>query len=142
MDLTPDQLRFVESTPSAAMVTTGAGGVPKLARCGVAVVEGRLWSSGTHDRVRTRRLRGDPRCTLYVHEAGPRWLALETSVTILDSPEVAEQSLRLFRTMQRRERGPLTWYGVELDDDAFRAAMLDEGRIVYEFAVLRAYGRL
>lgn len=142
VDLTPDQLRFVEGTPSAAMVTVGPDGVPKVARCGVAVVDGVLWSSGTLARVRTRRLRSDPRCTLYVHEAGPRWLALETTVTILEGADAPERSLRLFRAMQHRPTGPLAWYGVELDDDAFRTAMLDEGRVVYEFAVQRAYGRI
>ncbi|HEY3547398.1 MAG TPA: pyridoxamine 5'-phosphate oxidase family protein [Propionicimonas sp.] len=142
MELTTDQQRFVENTPSAAMITIGAGGVPKVARCGVAVVDGRLWSSGTQARVRTRRLRTDPRCTLYVHEAGPRWLAMETTVRILEGPDAPEQGLRLFRVMQHRPSGPLAWFGAELDDDAFRAAMVDGGRLVYEFELQRVYGQV
>lgn len=67
---------------------------------------------------------------------------METTVTILDGPDVPGLSLRLFRTMQHRPTGPLAWYGAELDDEAFRAAMVDEGRIVYQFEVLRAYGRI
>ncbi len=142
VDLSEEQLAFVGRTPSAGMVTVGAGGMPKVARCGVAVVDGRIWSSGTADRVRTRRLRTDPRCTLYVHEAGPCWLALETAVTILDGPDAADLSVRLFRTMQHRPDGPLLWHGTERDEDAFRAAMRDERRLVYDFGVRRVYGRI
>ena len=142
MELTEEQRTFIEGTPSAAMITIGPQGVPKVARCGVVIVDGRVWSSGTRTRVRTRRLRDDPRCTLYVHGQGPRWLAMETTVTILDDPEVPEQSVRLFRTMQHRPTGPLLWYGKETDDEAFRRAMADEGRIIYEFAIHHAYGRV
>jgi len=142
VDLTEEQRTFIEATPSAAMITIGPQGVPKVARCGVVVVDGTVWSSGTRGRVRTRRLRQDPRCTLYVHEARARWLALETTVTILDGPEVPEQSVRLFRTMQHRPTGPLLRYGQETEDEAFRRAMADDGRVIYEFAIHRAYGRV
>jgi hypothetical protein len=141
VDLTDEQRAFIDATPSAAMITIGPEGIPKVARCGVVVVDGTVWSSGTRGRVRTRRLHDDPRCTLYVHEAGPRWLALETTVTILDGPEVPEQSLRLFRAMQHRPTGPLLWYGTVRDDEAFLKAMHDEERVIYEFAIRHAYGR-
>ena len=80
----------------------------------MALVDGKLWSSGTADRVRTRRLRRDPRCTLFVYDTGYAWLALETSVTILDGPDAAERNLRLFRVMQDRPTGPLSWFGGSL----------------------------
>jgi hypothetical protein len=140
VDLSEGQRAFIEATPSAAMITIGPQGVPKVARCGVAIVDGNVWSSGTQARVRTRRLRTDPRCTLYVHEAGPRWLALETAVTILDGPDVPEQSVRLFRTMQRRTDGPLLWHGAERDEAEFQRLMHDEGRVIYQFAIDHAYG--
>jgi hypothetical protein len=63
MALTPAETAFLESQHSAAMITTGEGGIPKAVRVGVALVDGRLWSSGTQSRVRTRRLERDPRCT-------------------------------------------------------------------------------
>ncbi len=119
---------------------TVAGGFPKAVRVGIAVVDGRIWSSGTQTRVRTARLRRDPRCTLYVHDASWAFLTLETTVRILDGPEAPAQSLRLFRTMQAKAEGPLTWYGEELADDAFLARMAEEGRLLYEFSVQRAYG--
>ena len=68
------------------------------------------------------------------------WLALETTVTILDGPDAPEMSMRLFREMQGRPSGPLSWFGGELDEEAFLQAMADEQRLIYEFEVQRAYG--
>lgn len=142
MTLASEEISFLERHHSAAMVTVGEGGQPKAARVGVALVDGNLWSSGTQGRVRTRRLRRDPRCTLFVFDKAYAWLALETTVTILEGPEAAARNLRLFRVMQNRPSGPLSWVGGELDEDAFLQAMVDENRLVYEFAVHRSYGLL
>jgi PPOX class probable F420-dependent enzyme len=140
MSLSDDDIAFLEDHHAAAMVTIGPGGMPKVARVGVALVDGKLWSSGTQDRVRTRRLRQDPRCTVYVHDPRFAWLALETTVTILDGPDAAEQNLRLFRVMQGRPSGPLNWYGSELDDDQFLQTMAEEQRLIYELEVHHTYG--
>lgn len=140
MELTDDQRQFLESNRSAAMITVGEDGQAKAVRVGVALVDGRVWSSGTRDRVRTRRLRSDPRCTLFVFGQGFEALTLETTVEILDGPEVADQSIRLFREMQARPEGPLMWFGEELMEEDFRAAMLEQGRVIYEFEVTGAYG--
>jgi hypothetical protein len=140
MALSEADLAYLQEHQSAAMITVAADGVAKVARVGVAVVDGKLWSSGTAGRRRTRRLRDDPRCTLFVFDAGYGYLGLETTVTILDGPEVADLSVHLFRVMQRRPEGPLSWFGGELDEGAMRQAMVDEGRIIYEFEVHRSYG--
>jgi PPOX class probable F420-dependent enzyme len=140
MSLTEQDVDFLTSHHGAAMITMGRDGTAKVARVGVALVDGRLRSSGTADRVRTRRLRRDPRCTLYVHDPGYAWLALETSVTILDGPDAPELNLRLFRVMQDRPTGPLSWFGGELSEDDFLRAMVDEGRLLYEFEVHHTYG--
>lgn len=140
MSLTAAEMEFLTREHRAAMITIGPGGVPKAARVGVALVAGRLWSSGTEDRVRTRRLRRDPRCTLFVFDQGFSWLALETTVTILDGPEAAAQNLLLFRVMQDRPTGSLAWYGADLDEPSFLQRMQEEGRLVYEFDVSRSYG--
>jgi PPOX class probable F420-dependent enzyme len=131
---------FLEQQRSAAMITIGAGGIPKVARVGVARVGEKLWSSGTEDRVRTQRLRRDPRCVLYVHDATYGWLALETTVTILDGPHAAQQSVELFRVMQGKPDGPLSWFGGEYDDEGFRQRMVDERRVIYQFEVTKSYG--
>lgn len=140
MELSAEQQAFLDSQHTAAMITVTSGGVAKVARVGVAVVGGQLQSSGTRDRVRTRRLRSDPRCTLFVFDGSYRWLALETTVTILDGPDAGERNVQLFRVMQGRPDGPLLWYGDELDEQQFLATMADEGRLVYQFGVERCYG--
>jgi hypothetical protein len=116
-------LEFVNDNHSAAMITIGRDGAAKVARVGVGMVDGKLWSSGTRDRVRTARLRSDPRCTLYVHDATFSWVALETRVSILDGPDAPADSLRFFRLVQGRPSGPLSWFGGELDEDAFLRTM-------------------
>lgn len=140
MSLTAEQREFLDTNRSGAMITIGGDGMPKAVRVGVALVDGRIWSSGTQERVRTRRLRSDPRCTLFVFEAGWNALTLETTVELLEGDEVADQSVRLFRVMQGRPEGPLMWFGEELDEDAFRQAMIEGRRLIYEFHVDKAYG--
>lgn len=122
------------------MITTGEDGRPKAVRVGVAMVDGKLWSSGALTRRRTTRLRRDPRCTLFVFSDGPHALTLETTVTILDGPDAAAQNVKLFRVMQNRPSGPLTWFGGEYDEDTFLTNMRNEYRIIYEFDIERGYG--
>jgi Pyridoxamine 5'-phosphate oxidase len=139
-DLSEHDLEFLTDNPSAAMITIGSDGLPKATRVGVGIVDGRLWSSGTADRVRTKRLRDDPRCTLYVHDPRFSFMTLETTVTILDGPDVPADSLRFFRQLQGKPEGPLSWFEGELDDEAFLQTMVDEQRILYDFDVQRVYG--
>ena len=140
MSLTQQDSAFLIDHHAGAMITVGRDGTPKVSRVGVALVDGKLWSSGTADRVRTGRLRRDPRCTLYVYDPGYAWLALETTVTILDGPDAAQLNLRLFRVMQDRPTGSLSWFGGELSEEDFLRAMVDERRLVYEFEVHHTYG--
>jgi hypothetical protein len=140
MGLSEQDLDFLNDHHSAAMITVAGDGVAKIARVGVALVDGRVWSSGTKDRVRTRRLRQDPRCTLFVPDTAFAWLALETTVTILDGPDAPAQSLHLFRQMQGKPSGPLSWFGGELTEEEFLRAMVEEQRLIYDFEVHRTYG--
>jgi PPOX class probable F420-dependent enzyme len=140
VELSESDRAFLAANQSAAMITIGADGMPKAVRVGVGLVDGKVWSSGTRDRARTARLRKDPRCTLFVFDQGYGSITLETTVTILDGPDVPDLSVRLFRTMQDAPEGPLSWFGGMLDEDAFRQAMVDEHRIIYEFTPTRAYG--
>jgi hypothetical protein len=140
MKLTDAELAFLTEHHSAAMVTVTADGIAKVARVGVALIDGKLWSSGTEDRVRTRRLRRDPRCTLYVHDVAFAFLALETTVTILDGPDAPAQNLALFRQMQGKATGPLSWFGGELAEEEFLAQMEAEKRLIYEFEPHHTYG--
>lgn len=140
MEPSPTDLSFLDDNRSAAMITVGDDGMAKAVRVGVALVDGKLWSSGTADRARTARLRHDPRCTLFVFDDAYGFLTLETTVTILDGPDVPDQSVRFFRIAQGRPEGALSWFGGELDEPAFRQVMVDERRVIYEFTPTRAYG--
>ena len=145
MALTDEDRAFLEQNRSAAMITLKPDGTPHAVRVGVALVDGRLWSSGTSGRARTRYLRRDPRCTLFVFD--PKWLflTLETTVTILDSPDAPELNLRLFQVMQQHmtpppSPGKINWMGQERTPEEFLKVMVEEQRLIYEFDVIRAYG--
>ena len=140
VSLSEREIEWLQEHRSAAMVTIGDDGLPKVARVGVALVDGDLWSSGTIDRVRTERLRRDPRCTVFIFDPAYAWLALETTATILDGEDAPAQSLRLFRVMQNRPSGPLSWFGGEFAEEEFVQKMVDEQRLIYRFEVHRSYG--
>jgi hypothetical protein len=125
---------------SAAMITVASTGVAKPSRVSVGLVDGKLWSSGTKNRVRTARLRRDPRCTLFVFDAESTWRGLETTVTILDGQDAPELNLRLIRTIFDTPTGPISWFGRDYSDEEFLQAMIDQERLVYEFEVHRSYG--
>jgi hypothetical protein len=140
MTLSGPDLAFLERNHSAAMITAAPTGVARAVRVGVALVDGHLWSSGTRDRVRTKRLRQDARCTLFVFDNTFGFLTLETSVAILEGADAPRLNLRLFRVMQGKAVGPLSWFGTELGEEEFLQAMADEGRLIYQFEVHRSYG--
>jgi PPOX class probable F420-dependent enzyme len=140
MDLNERQREFLGEHHAAAMITIARDGTPKAVRVGVALVDGELRSSGTAGRVRTERLRRDPRCTLFVFDKAYTYLTIESTATVLDGPDAPQLNLELFRVMQSRPSGPLLWNGEELDEDAFLDTMVTEKRLVYEFMPTKAYG--
>ena len=142
MEWSEEQRVFLEHNHGAAMITLRADGTPAAVRVGVALVNGKLWSSGTQGRLRTRLLRKDPRSTLFVFESpGFRYLTVESSVRILEGSQAPEQNLQLFRVMQNKPSGALAWSGnPSVPEDEFLRLMSDEQRLIYEFEPRRAYG--
>src|SRR6266540_4107909 len=145
MDLSDAQREFLEKNHSAAMISLRRDGTAHAVRVGVALVDGKVWVSGLPSRLRTRLLRRDPRCTLFVFETGFNYLTLEGTISILEGPDVPEKSTRLFQVMQVGMQpapapGNLMWYGKELTAEQFRQAMVEEQRLIYELQVERAYG--
>ena len=61
---------FIKQNPAAAMTTLRRDGTPHSVRVGVAVVDGKIWSSGTQVRARTKHVRRDSRSTLFIFDAG------------------------------------------------------------------------
>lgn len=140
MELNENQGAFLKDHHAAAMITIARDGTPKAVRVGVAVVEGRIESSGTQGRIRTKRLRRDPRSTLFVFDQGFSYLTIEATVTIHKGSDAAQRNVALFRVMQNRPAGALNWYGEELEEDAFLARMVTEQRLIFEFTPTKAYG--
>ena len=124
--------RFLESNHAAVMTTLKPDGTPHVARVGVGLVEGKVWSSGTQTRLRTGHLRRDPRATLAVLDySNPyRWMGLETRVTIREGDSAVDDNLALYRVLA----------GEPDDLQEYRDAMVAEQRLIYEFTVERAYG--
>jgi PPOX class probable F420-dependent enzyme len=127
-----DKVRaFLEKHHGAVMVTLRQDGSPHVARVGIGFVDGKLWSSGTRDRVRTGHVRRDPRAGLFVLGENPwNWLALDTRVTILDGDDAPQLNLALYRELA----------GEPDDVDEYLNAMVTEKRLIYEFYVINAYG--
>jgi hypothetical protein len=136
---------FLETNRAAAMITLRRDGSAHAVRVGVALVDDRIWSSGTSDRVRTRHLRRDPRATLFIFGSGYEALTIEATVRILEGPDVPELSWKLFSVMQRGMTpapapGHLMWFGKLKTHEQFLNQMLEEHRSIYEFDVTREYG--
>ena len=136
---------FLEANQSAAMTTLRANGTPHVARIGLGMLDGKIWSSGTQTRLRTKHLRRDSRATLFVFETGYRWLGLETNVTILEGAGVPDQTLRFMQALQedledKPAPGRVMWFGQEKTEEEFLKIMVEEQRLIYEFKVTRAYG--
>ena len=75
-----------------------------------------------------------------MHDNAFGFLAIETTVTILDGPDAPALSLRLFREMQGKPTGPLSWFGGEFEEDEFLGLMQAEQRLIYEFEPHHTYG--
>jgi PPOX class probable F420-dependent enzyme len=130
-----DKIRkFLEKYHDAVQTTLKKDGTAHVARIGVGLVDGKLWSSSTNTRVRTKHLKRDPRSTLMVIGTGRyEWMALETEVKIIDDGDgTIEENLELYRVIA----------GKDPDDmEDYNRGMRDEQRIVYEFNIKRAYGQ-
>ncbi len=141
--------RFVLDNPDAAMVTHRADGTSHMARIELGLVDGRLWGTGSAKLVRTRNLRRDPRSSLFVIAPYPQWAGLETTVTILEGPDVAPLLASLMRA---RHPGKAPEGKVFAHDDLlgrdrvyseaeYTERVIADERLIYEFTILRAYGK-
>lgn len=141
MELSEHHREFLAKATGAGMITLRRDGTPVSVRVGIALVDGKIWSSGTQGRARTRWLRRDPRSTLFVYDAnGYGFLNIESRVSILEGPDVPEQSLKLFRAMQKNPTGRVRFNGKEMSDEEFLRTMTDEQRLIYEFEPQRISG--
>ena len=131
MDLGLDAKRFLDENHQAIMVTVRPDGTAHVARVSCGIVDGKLWSSGTVSRVRTKHLRANPNATLSVFAGRDRrWMGIEAEVKIHEGPDAPQKALALQRATGREPQ----------DVDAFLKDMADQQRIIYEFEPKRIYG--
>ncbi|ADP82386.1 pyridoxamine 5'-phosphate oxidase family protein [Pseudofrankia inefficax] len=141
-------LDFVARYPDAAMITLRADGTAHMARIEVATFDSRVWATGAEPLVRTKNLRRDPRCSLFVFGAHPHWLGLETTASIIDGPDAPGILVRLLRARHGDATPPGT---VLAHDDQLghdrpwpEADYLEHAHahrlLAYSFTIIRTYG--
>jgi PPOX class probable F420-dependent enzyme len=129
----PNVTKFLEQNHDAVMTSVKKDGTPHVARVGIGLVDGKLWSSGTRTRARTKYLRRDPRSTLMVlGDNRFDWVALETNVNIIDDGDgTIAENLALYRAITGKDPDDM--------EDYYRG-MREEQRLIYEFDIKRTYG--
>ena len=129
--LSDRQRAFLEANHSAVMATVDGRGRPHAVPVLCALVDGRLWSSGTDLRVRTRYLAARPYASLTVLGQGfwGEWLTVGGPGETRRGRGV-EDNLRLYRAVTGRDPDDLEEYG---------AAMVAERRLVYVLTPERVY---
>jgi hypothetical protein len=151
-----DRVRaFLQANHLATLTTHRPDHMPHSAHITVGVVGDRLWSSGTERRMRTVFMRLDPVCTLLVFPVradghatyhhgtlGAEWLGIEANVEVLDGPDVPDQTIALLHALHPGSpAGLVHWQQAFRPEDEVREAIRAEGRVIYDFEVIRAYGR-
>ncbi|RLT27787.1 MAG: hypothetical protein DWI48_02440 [Chloroflexi bacterium] len=146
--------RFLEANHFASMTTYRPDHASHTAHIVLALVGDKLWSSGTERRMRTIFLRLNPTAELLVFPTRPggystyntggfgaSFLSLETTVEVLEGPKVAEQTVEFFKVLQPDATpGTLRWNRADRSYEEFAQIMRDEGRVLYEFDVIRGIG--
>jgi Pyridoxamine 5'-phosphate oxidase len=139
--------QFVKNHPDAAMATIRPDGSTHVARIELAVVSGRIWSSGSDRLIRTKNLRRDPRCTLFVFGPHPDWVGLETVVDLIDGPDSPKLHLELMRERHKglAPAGMVMGHDDEIAgdrlyrEDEYIEHIASEKRLIYDFEIRRAY---
>jgi len=129
--LSQRHVAFLETNHRAIMATVDDRGRPHAVPVLCALVDGRLWSSGTERRVRTRYLAARPFASLTVlgEGFGGEWLTVSGPVETRRHHRV-EDNLRLYRAATGRDPDDL---------EEYRAAMVAERRLVYVLTPERVF---
>jgi PPOX class probable F420-dependent enzyme len=131
-------LAFAVARQRGVLTTIRADGRPQLSNIMYAAVEGEFWISVTASRAKTRNLRRDPRCVLYVPgEDFWNYVVLDGVVTLSEvakdaHDEATEQLVEYYR------RGA----GEHPDWDDFRSTMVREERLLAKLRPSSASGIL
>jgi PPOX class probable F420-dependent enzyme len=137
VDLT-DALAFARARTQGVLATIRATGRPQLSNILYALGEDDVFRiSVTDGRAKTANLRRDNRASLYVlGDSFWQYIVLEGSVDITPvaaapDDKTVDQLVELYRTLQGQEHP---------DWDEYRAAMVNDHRLVLALRPERAYG--
>ena len=129
-------LTLVEAKNAGVLVTIKRDGRPQLSNINYAVRDGVVRISVTDDRAKVKNLRRDPRASLYVVRDDFWSYAVvegdaELSPVAADPHDATvEELVELYRDVQ----------GEHPDWDDYRAAMVNDRRMVVRLPVGRVYG--
>jgi PPOX class probable F420-dependent enzyme len=130
--MTPDEARtFLKDNHSAVLATFRRDGRPQLSVVGATVDEqGRVIISTRQTAIKTKNLRRDPRVSVIVMSPGfyGEWAQVEGTAEIVEQPEALDLLVDYYRRMA----------GEHEDWDDYRAAMVEEQRVVVRFEIDRA----
>lgn len=130
-ELNEKMMEFIRREKAAIVVTTRKDGSSHTARVTAGIVNGKLWTSGTQNRVRVKHLRANPRASIAIVANNGDWLGIEANVTLLDGPDAPQNCLAL-----RRASG-----NEPADVEGFLKTMVEEKRLICQFEPVRIYGR-
>lgn len=122
---------FLSSHHHAVLATTRADGRPQLSPVIVAVDdEGRVLISTREGAVKVRNLRRDPHASLAAFPDGfyGDWVQVEGTAEIVELPDALDLLVDYYRRAA----------GEHPDWDGYRAAMVEQRRVVLRFAIERA----
>jgi PPOX class probable F420-dependent enzyme len=129
-------LDLLSGAHGGVLTTIKRDGRPQLSNVGYAFADGVIRISVTDDRAKTANLRRDPRASFYV--SPPDFRSYVVAEGIADLTPVAEKPhdatvdelVDLYRAIS----------GEHPDWDEYRAAMVNDGRLVVRIPVDRVYG--
>jgi PPOX class probable F420-dependent enzyme len=134
--LTPEAARdFLRANHRAVLATFRSDGRPQLSPVGAGVdAAGRVIVSTPGTTAKARNLRRDPRVSVCAFSDGfyGGWVQVEGTAEIVEQPESVELLVDYYRRLA----------GEHPDWDEFRAAMVDEGRVLVRFTIERCSGLL
>jgi PPOX class probable F420-dependent enzyme len=130
--MTPDEARaFLKDHHNAVLATFRRDGRPQLSVVGATVDEqGRVIISTRQTAMKTKNLRRDPRVSVIVMSPGfyGEWAQVEGTAEIVEQPEALDLLVDYYRRMA----------GEHDDWDEYRAAMVQEQRVLVRFEIERA----
>ena len=131
-----EALGRVEGRRDAVLTTLRSDGSPQLTNIYFSLVEGLLRISVTDSRAKTRNLRRDPRCSLWVPgDDFFHWVVLEgeaelSAVARAVDGEATDELVAHYRAI----------YADHEDWDEFRRSQVADGRLIVRLRPTRAYG--